>query len=647
VVLSRRWRTVITGIDPGTLEVTTEVARTEVARTEVEGSDGVRIAVLVKQVPRAETLELLSTGRLKRDGVELEMNSYCRRAVSKGVDLARSSGGTCTVFTLGPPSAEDCLREAIAWGADSAVLVTDPEFAGSDTLATANVLAAALKKEGPFDLVLVGRNSIDSDTGQVPPEIAELLGLPFAAGARELQVEDGTATLRCELDDGWRTVRISLPAVVSTAERLCEPAKVDPEGRASVDASRIRKLTSSDLGPGPFGQAASPTSVGDVRVMEVTRRKILLEGTLEEQVATAVSLLGEWGAFEGAGKAEREGSSQPRGTESGDPESDSVCSSSTAPGAVSGPIVAVVTESGRDRLARELLGEAAQLAHSISGQVVAIGPDDWSPDQLDSFGADRLVTISGSLTEEDVAAVLATWCRAESPWGVLVPGTLWGREVAGRCAAALGAGLTGDAVGFGIEDGRLICWKPAFGGRLVAAITASSDVQMATVRPGVLELRAPREPRGDLGTEALHAVPKRRVEVLEEGRDDDVETLLVARALVCVGAGVPPDEYDALQPLLKVLGAELAGTRKVTDKGWLPRARQVGITGHSVAPALYVALGVQGKFNHVIGTRSAGTVVAVNLDACAPIFDWADIGIVADWRQAVPALVAELESYRA
>ena len=77
-----------------------------------------RIAVLVKQVPRAETLELLASGRLKRDGVELEMNAYCRRAVSKGVELAAATGGSCTVFTLGPPSAEDCLREAVAWGAD-------------------------------------------------------------------------------------------------------------------------------------------------------------------------------------------------------------------------------------------------------------------------------------------------------------------------------------------------------------------------------------------------------------------------------------------------------------------------------------------------------------------------------------------------
>jgi electron transfer flavoprotein alpha subunit len=599
----------------------------------------VRIAVLVKQVPLAETLELLPSGRLEREGVALEMNAYCRRAVSKGVELARTSGGSCTVFTLGPASAEDCLREAVAWGADSGVLLTDPRFAGSDTLATARALAAALEREGPFDLVLAGRNSIDADTGQVPPELAELLGLPFVAGAKGLEIDQGVATVLCELDDGWRTVRVGLPALVSTAERLCEPAKVDPEGRAAVDADRIRKVTASDLGAGPFGQDASPTSVGGVRVMEVTRRRLRLSGTVEEQVSRAVSLLGEWGLVQADGPAHR--------VQGGEAGADPVRSSQRVNGFAFGPIVAVVTESGRDRLVRELLGEAAQLAGSISGHVVAIGSDEWSPEQLDCWGADRIVTVHRLRIEEDVAGVLVDWCKSESPWGVLVPGTLWGREVAGRCAARLGAGLTGDAVGFGVEDGRLVAWKPAFGGRLVAAITTSSDIQMATVRPGVLELRRPREAAGSIVREILVADARGRVEVLEGGRDDDVETLLVARALVCVGASVRPDEYDALQPLLKVLGAELAASRKVTDKGWLPRSRQVGITGHSVAPALYVALGVQGKFNHVVGTRSAGTVLAVNLDADAPIFDWADVGIVGDWRQVVPALVAEMESYRA
>src|SRR5262245_14088564 len=103
-----------------------------------------RIAVLVKQVPKFEAMEMGADGRLVRDGLELEMNPYCRRAVAKGVELAAATDGTCTVFTLGPPAAEDSLREAIAWGADRGVLVTDPAFAGSDTLATARALATAL-----------------------------------------------------------------------------------------------------------------------------------------------------------------------------------------------------------------------------------------------------------------------------------------------------------------------------------------------------------------------------------------------------------------------------------------------------------------------------------------------------------------------
>ncbi|MDR3651148.1 MAG: hypothetical protein P4L20_18835, partial [Acidimicrobiales bacterium] len=245
----------------------------------------------MKQVPRAEEMELLPDGRLKRDGIELEMNAYCRRAVSKGVEIARDRGGSCTVFTLGPPVAEDSLREAVAWGADEGVLVTDPAFAGSDTFATALALAAALRREGPFDLVLVGRNSIDADTGQVGPEVAELLDLPFAGGIKELTLSDEGAKVRCELDDGWRDVIVALPAVLSTAERLTEPCKVDPVGRAEVDMTRIRRLTASDLGTGPWGAARSPTSVGAVRTLDVARHRVVLSGDVAGQVDRAVELL--------------------------------------------------------------------------------------------------------------------------------------------------------------------------------------------------------------------------------------------------------------------------------------------------------------------------------------------------------------------
>src|SRR5262249_39821444 len=150
---------------------------------------GMRVAALVKQVPRFEEMAMGPDGRLQREGLDLELNPYCRRAVTKAVELARATGGTATIFTLGPPPAGASLREALAWAADDGVLITDPAFAGSDTLATARALAAALRREGPFDLVLLGRNSVDADTGQVPPAIAQLLDMPFAASVRRLDVD--------------------------------------------------------------------------------------------------------------------------------------------------------------------------------------------------------------------------------------------------------------------------------------------------------------------------------------------------------------------------------------------------------------------------------------------------------------------------
>ena len=226
-----------------------------------------RIASLAKQVPLAESFRL-DDGRLVRAGVGLEMNPYCRRAVAEGVALARDSGGTCTVVTLGPESAEDVLREAVAWGADEGLHACDPAFAGSDTLATARTLAAVLRAEGPFDLILLGRNSVDGETGQVGPELAQLLDLPFAGGVRRLQDLGTVWRLELEHDDGTQEVEISLPAVFSVAERLCDPCKVDPEGRAAVSPTRLNRLDAAHLGPGPWGEAGSPTVVGATRAMQ-------------------------------------------------------------------------------------------------------------------------------------------------------------------------------------------------------------------------------------------------------------------------------------------------------------------------------------------------------------------------------------------
>ncbi|MFO7589854.1 MAG: FAD-binding protein [Acidimicrobiia bacterium] len=595
-----------------------------------------RIATLVKQIPAFEEMQLGPDGRLARAGLALEMNPYCRRAVSQAVELAAAVGdGTVTVFTLGPPSAEDVLREAIAWGTENAVavdavLITDPAFAGSDTLATSKALAASVTREGPFDLVLLGRNSVDADTGQVGPELAELLDLPFATGVRHLSVKGSTFHLRCEHDDGWAQLEIDLPLVASCAERLIDPCKVPPEGRATVDPALIRFLDARDLGPGPWGADASPTRVGPVRAHGVDREQVVVTGTLEAQVRDAVRRLETRNAL-------------------ADPEEDAgailrVCDPAQPDSPGAGPIVGVVLEPDRAHTARELLGAAAALAREIGGRVSALTLEAPRAAVLGSWGADEIVAVEGDLVEEDVARVVAEWGSDPETWAILASSTAWGREVAGRAAARLGAGLTGDAVGLEVgrdaDAGRLVAWKPAFGGQLVAAILTSSPVQMATVRAGVLPSLAPRSRTASVRT--VTAQPRGRVAVLARTRDDDLDDLAEARAVVGVGQGVSPEKYPSLDPLLEALGAELGATRKVTDHGWLPRARQIGITGRTIAPRLYVAIGTSGKFNHMVGVRAAGTVLAINPDPDALVFQVADIGIVGDWTDVVPLLADEI-----
>ena len=622
-----------------------------------------RVAVLAKQVPSPELLELGPDGRLRREGMALEMNPYCRRAVAKGVGLATASAGSCTAFTLGPPSAEDVLREAVAWGADEGVHLCDPAFAGSDTLATARALAAALRREGPFDLILAGRHSIDGGTGQVGPELAELLDLPFASGARRMRVADRVLHLGLEHEDGWEDVEVLLPAVVSVAERLCAPCKVSPDAKAAVPAQRVRRVTAEQLGDGPWGAAGSPTSVGATRAVHFRRERRVLSGDLTAQVTTALRLLADRGALDrprpGPGRAGHER------TLSGEQDvqipTERPLAGPTVPQNVESarPAVAALIEPGRPRVAAELLGAAARLSVHWGGAAVALVPSPAvAPPRRDqelavslgamgALGADDVLQIVSPLSAvplaaEDVAAALARWAAERRPRVVLAPSTSFGCEVAARMAAALGAGLVGDAVTVDVVDGALVAGKPAFSGTLLADITCTSAVQLVTVRPGVLPVPPPAGRVAHVAS--LHAGTRGRVLRRSLRQDDEVGALSRAEVVVGVGRGVHPSAYADVHDLAKVLGAELVATRKVTDAGWVPRSRQVGITGRSVAPRLYVAIGLSGALNHVLGVQAAGTVLAINADPSAPIFQVADVGIVSDWHEAVLLLTSRLRS---
>jgi electron transfer flavoprotein alpha subunit len=566
-----------------------------------------------------------------RQGFALEMNPYCRRAVSKGVELAEASGGSSTVITLGPPSAEDVLREAVAWGATAGLHLCDDAFAGSDSLASARALVAALVAGGPFDLILLGRNSVDGETGQVGPEVAQLLDLPFAGGVRTLQWCDTHLTLDLETDDGLAVVDVELPAVLTVAERLCEPCKVDPEGRAAVPPERIVHLTAAELGPGPWGEAGSPTRVGDIHAITHQRDRRVLAGSLECQVAEAVDILVQREAL------------GPRSTRHARPANDAAPSPKLPlpdPARGAGPIVAVLVEHDRLQIARELIGAASHLAGRIGGTVHALSPVGFEMGALAQAGADTVVVFTGSRVGEDVADALVAWMGERNPWAILAPSTSFGREVAGRAAAATGSGLVGDAIGLRVVAGALVAAKPAFAGALVADITCHSPAQLVTVRPGVLPIPFPRP--SEARTEIRLITRRGRVHMHSEQRTDDIETLARAECVIGVGMGVDPDDYERLSRLSALLGAELAATRKVTDNGWAPRARQIGLTGRAIAPRLYVAIGLSGKFNHMVGVRSAGTILAINEDPAALVFEHCDVGVLGDWRDVLPVLEAEL-----
>ena len=588
-----------------------------------------RIAVLVKQIPAPVEFRM-QDGRLVRDGVPLEVNAYCRRANAKAVELA-GPDGEVVVFTMGPPAAADALREMIACGAHRGVHLCDPALAGSDTLATAVALAAAIRREGPFDLVLAGLNSLDSDTGQVPVEVAELLDLPFAAGVRDLEVVDGSFTARLETDDGYCTVAGDLPAALSTAERLCAPSKAPPEVYAEVADDRIVLLSAADLDvpAGQLGATGSPTSVGPIRMLTATRRALRATS-----VAHAVDLLEEFGAF-----------SDPPQSDEGDDDAARASAALLASGADGQQSVGersvwcFFTEPG---VGAELLGEAAELAAWISGTVTAV-----TTAALGAAGADRVLVIESASEPSEQAAALATVAASRLPWALLVEGTRSGRVVASIVAARCGWGLTGDAVGLEVSpDGRLVAWKPAFGGRLQVPILSRSPVQMATIRPGVLAQRPLRADTPEPEIELLPAPAAARIRTVAVERDDDDSgELRRARTVVAVGVGVEPDGYPVIDGLRAALGdAALGATRRVTDQGWVPRGRQIGVTGHAVAPRLLVAVGSSGRFNHTVGIRNAGVLMAVNSNPDAEIFDQVDIGLVGEWQTVVPELTAELEA---
>jgi electron transfer flavoprotein alpha subunit len=570
---------------------------------------GLRTIALVKQVPRGD-LALDAEGRLVRGGRDTEMNPWCRRAVTLAVRFGRAA-----VITMGPPSAVDVAREATACGAAEAVHLCDPGLAGADCLVTAKALAAAVTRLGPADLILVGRSSIDGSTGAVGAMVAELLDLPYVGPALTLDLRGRHLDATLQHDGRVEKLTVTLPAVVAVAERSCSGAKAEPDTWPAIDT--VQRWTMADLGPDLPRGAHSPTAVTGIRPVTRTRRRLMLHGEPSEQARKALDALA---------RADRQSPA---------PQPVPVAAARRLAARES---TVLVVSSGHDmNAARVLLGEAAALAE---GPVVAVCPSIDSADAA-MWGADEVLDLS-ALEPRAVAAALAGHMRQDGPpWAILGGSGSWEREILARLAVRLDAGLMSDLLAVESRHGTLTGLKPIGNGGL-AEITGLGATRIATLRTGNLAPRAPRPPGSVARQELSVAVADPAIHRREQIVEDDYDALDRATTVIGVGRGVDPGEYEQLEPLAALLGAELAATRKVTDAGWLPHSRQIGVTARSIAPDLYVAIGLSGNDNHLAGAGRAGTILAINSDPGAPVFAEGDIGIVGDWREVVPALVTEL-----
>jgi electron transfer flavoprotein beta subunit len=255
------------------------------------------IIVCLKQVPGTTEVKIdPKTNSLIRQGIPNIINPFDTYALEEAVRIKEKHGGKVTVLTMGPPQADAALREAVSLGADETILLSDRAFATADTWATANTLAGAIKKIGQYDLVLCGRQTVDGDTGQVGPEMAEMLGIPFIAYVSKIEeIKDKYIRVTRAIEEGHEVLEATLPAVITVAKEINIPRLPSLRGIMKSKSHKITTWTNTDLAldPNSVGLAGSSTQVMKVFFPQRVPKAEMLSGDINKQVDTLVEKLKE------------------------------------------------------------------------------------------------------------------------------------------------------------------------------------------------------------------------------------------------------------------------------------------------------------------------------------------------------------------
>jgi len=691
--------------------------------------------VLVKQVPDVTQITDnafdIETGTLVRSRLASVINELDSQALAFANEMRRSSSGKddkVIALTMGPPMAEEVLRYSLSRCADIVVLLTDRSLAGADTVATANPLAFAVRKivkdilKGSSDYYVVsGMQSVDGDTAQVPPQIAEELGLPCIAYVTGAEFKKERFEFTRIISGGSQVVAAKeLPAVITVA-KYEYPLFATFAASRQANRTEIIRWGSDDIKASHTGVTGSKTSVIRVFPPGKSTRKCQQVGDAKSLAKLLVDSFksGEAQAAEGAetktkrytlpGKrADRfdrsfEGTKKENDsykflagrlkelniTEVG--QIDESCKEKIL--AVSkdyfrkkaledminglqltGPsytgevwVMAEHSDGEMHPATFELIGKARELADSLETKVgVAIAGYEIEPiaKELIAAGADNIYIIEDKLLSVfDPTAHRKAIADAISrywPQIVLYAATPQGRMLAPMVSYRVGCGLTADCTGLNIKDssrngqiGILLQTRPALGGNVMATIrTKNSKSQMATARPGVMKRLPADESRK--GKVIRHKVELSKDDISLEILKTELGTGEVnfeADVIVSGGKGMQNrDNYERLVNLLcsglsKRLDTEVerGASRAAVEQGFIERVHQVGQTGTSIGPKIYIALGISGAIQHMIGVANTETIVAINSDPNAPIFKQCDYYVVGSVEDNIPQLVQALQ----
>ena len=308
----------------------------------------------------------------------------------------------------------------------------------------------------------------------------------------------------------------------------------------------------------------------------------------------------------------------------------------------------------------ELLNPGRRLADKQGGKLVAVVIGDniaASVEAAGSHGADQVIAVEGpeykSYSTDAYANALCHMVEKYGPSTLMIGATPNGRDMGPRVSCRLNTGLTADCTALDIdeESGNVAWTRPAFGGNLMATIMCPDHrPQIGTIRPGVFKKADVTENKAEVIREDYHVdtadIRTKILETIREAASESVD-LEGAEVIVSGGRGVGgPDGFKVLEELANVLGGTVGASRAAVDSGWIGHSHQVGQTGKTVAPKLYIACGISGAIQHVAGMSGSDTIIAINKDPEAPIFGIADYGITGDLFEVVPALTAEIKKLK-